>query len=349
MTSASGVPRPVASVLFLAYNHEAFVEDALRSALRQDVGGFELVIVDDASTDRTRARIEQVLARETPAGVSVRRIFKEQNEGLLCAVNAAMAAATGDIFLLMAGDDLSLPCRLGRTLRIFAGHPSVQLVYGGRQTIDEAGRPRGSSSSSSKQPRRFSYGRARLGAIYAEASPFGASAAYRRRLFDFFGPMGAGTHGEDNCYWVRALLLGEIHREPAVFIQWRQHSGNLSNFTSDVENAAWRRRHLVWMQLHATMSPQWLQDIARARSSEVISPWRAFRLSVAALREDRSWALAASSLRVDPWGRWLGHGLRLLLTGRFSTTIRQFKVRISRRRQERTWRFWAKLKTNPVD
>lgn len=347
MTSADGAPRPVASVLFLAYNHEAFVEDALRSALRQDVGGFELVIVDDASTDRTRARIEQVLARETPAGVSVRRIFKERNEGLLSAVNAAMAAATGDIFMLMAGDDLSLPYRLGRTLRIFAEHPSVQLVYGGKQTIDEAGRPR--PLSSAKPSRRFSYGRGRLGAIYAEASPFGASAAYRRGLFDFFGPMGAGTHGEDNCYWVRALLLGEIHWEPALFVQWRQHSGNLSNFTSDVENAAWRRRHLVWMHLHATMSPQWLKDIGRARSAGVISSWRAFRLSVAALREDRSWALAVSSLRVDPWGRWLGHGLRLLLTGRLSTTFRQFKVRISRRRQERIWRFWANLKTNPAD
>lgn len=345
MLPANTAPRPVASLLFLAYNHEVFVEEALCSALRQDVGAYEVIIVDDASTDRTRAIIESVLEREVPGGVAVRRLYNDQNSGLLGAVNKAMAAATGEVFLFVAGDDISLPCRLSRSLRIFAEKPAVQLVYGECQKIDEAGRPF-ASKPSAKQPRTFSYKLSRPGLIYADSCPFGASAAYHRRLFDVFGPMGEGKHGEDNCYWIRALLLGEIYWDPAVYVQWRQHSSNLSNFSSHLADEVWRRRHLFWMENHATMSRQWLKDIALVRDAGLISPGRSRVLIVAALREDRTWALATSSMRCDPWGEWLSRAVDLLLVGRLSTTFRQLKVRLSRRRQERNWRFWAKLKSN---
>lgn len=345
MTSSEAPLRPTASVLFLACNHEAFVEEALLSALRQDVGTYELIVVDDASRDRTRVIAEEVLARNTPAGVTVRRLYKDINGGLISAVNDAMAAATGDVFVLMAGDDVSMPCRLARTLRTFAELPSVQLVCGDCIRIDEAGRPF-PTASARKSTELFSYDDARLSRIYAGSSPFGAAAAYHRRLFEIFGPMCPGEHGEDNCYWIRALLLGEIYHDSACFVRWRQHAGNLSNFTAQLSDQGWRLHHLTWMEKHATMSRQWLKDIALARERRLISWARAQRLKVAALREDRTWALEASSLRHDPWGEWLVRSFRLLAVGRLSTTFRMLKLKLSRRRQERKWRFWAKLKSN---
>lgn len=347
MQPDAAVAGPAASLLFFAYNHEAFVEEALLSALRQDVKSFELVVVDDASTDRTRAIMESVLARETPPGVTVRRLYKDQNGGLIAAVNEAMAAASGEVFVLMAGDDVSTPYRLGRTLRIFTEKPSVQLVYGECQRIDEAGRPY-EPSPTAKSPKLFSYNNAPLTRIYAGAAPFGASAAYRRHLFDVFGALTDGDHGEDNAYWVRALLFGEIYWDPAVFIHWRQHSGNLSNFKTDLADQAWRRRHLVWMEGHTLVSGQWLKDIRVAEGYGVISRCRAMRVTIAAMREDRSWALAVSSLRCDPWDKWLTCFFRLLLVGRISTSIRQSMVRLSSRQREKTWQFWAKLKSNPA-
>lgn len=346
MSPADSAEQPAASLLFFAYNHEAFVEQALLSALRQDVGPFELVVVDDASTDRTRAIMEAILARETPLGVTVRRLYKDTNAGLMAAVNDAMAMATGEIFMLMAGDDVSLPCRFARTLGIFTEYPSVQLVYGECQRIDESGRPYGPPSAG-KERRFFSYDHFRLTRIYAESSPFGASAAYRRRLFDIFGPMITGDHGEDNCYWIRALLLGEICWDPAVLMHWRQHSGNLSNFKTQLNDHEWRRRHLDWMEKHAGISRQWLKDVSVAEDAGLVSWFRARRVTLAALREDRTWALMASSLRCAPWGEWLPRALRLLLVGRFSTAIKELLVRISHQRRERKWQFWAKLKSNP--
>lgn len=314
------------------------------SALRQDLDDYELVIVDDASTDRTRTIIAEVLAREESAGRRIKTIFHERNQGVLAAVNAAMAQAAGEIFVMMAGDDISMPDRLRRTLRIFADAPEVQLAYGEVAFIDQRGallRPSPVGGTS----RRFAYPRARFGRIYAGASPCGASAAYHRRLFDVFGPMGAGSHGEDNCYWVRALLLGEVHHDPACFIQWRQHAANLSNYQADAGDA-WRPRHLEWMEKHAGMSAQWLKDIAVARSRRLISPWRAAAVRYAAQREDATWSLEVASLRPDPWGRWLRSAWGLLQVGRCSTVVRMLKLRLSRSRREKRWQVLAKLKSN---
>ena len=334
-----------ASILLISHNHEAFIEAALRSALRQDGTDYELVIVDDASTDRTQAIIREVLAREGVAGLKVKTLFHDRNQGVLAAVNAAMAAATGEVFVMMAGDDISMPDRLRRTLRAFAEKPTAQAVVGDFVKIDEAGRPF-VSSAAIKSPQFFSYDSGRMTRIYGGSSPFGAAAAYRRRLFEVFGPMGDGNHGEDNCYWIRALLLGEIYRDPAVFIHWRQHAGNLSNFTAQLSDPTWRSRHLEWMQKHASMSGQWFRDINHARQAGLISWGRAKRLQYASLREDRSWGLEASSLRRDPWPVWTGRAFSLLLVGRISTTFKMLKVRLFPWLQQRRWRLWAKLKSN---
>ena len=314
------------------------------SALRQDVSGFELVIVDDASTDRTREIIQQVLAREDTSGLKVTTLFHGRNLGVLATINAAMAVATGDLFVMMAGDDISMPDRLRRTTAIFDRSPEVQLVYGEVEFIDERGAtlraaPTGGSA------KRFAYSRCAWGRIYAEASPCGASAAYRRRLFDVFGPMGPGTHGEDNCYWVRALLLGEIYHDPACFIQWRQHASNLSNYQVTA-GPEWRHRHLEWMAKHATMSVQWLADISKAREQRLISAWLAFRVRHAARREDATWALEHSSLRKDSFGVWMRSAWAMIRVGRFSTTFRLLKLRLSTARQEKRWQVLAKLKSN---
>ena len=340
----SSAQAPTASLLLFAYNHEAFIEASLLSALRQDLDDYELVIVDDASTDRTRAIIADVLAREESAVRRIKTIFHERNQGVLAAVNAAMAQATGEIFVMMAGDDISMPDRLRRTLRIFADAPEVQLAYGEVAFIDECGAllrpvPTGGMAQS------FAYARARFGRIYAGASPCGASAAYRRQLFDVFGPMGAGPHGEDNCYWVRALLLGEVHHDPACYIQWRQHSANLSNYQPSAGDD-WRPRHLDWMEKHAGMSAQWLRDIDVARNHGLISAWRAAVVRYAAMREDATRSLEVASLRADPWGRWLRSAWKLLQVGRFSTAFRMLKLRLFRSRREKRWQVLAKLKSN---
>ena len=99
------------SVVFLSYKQERFVEEALRAALAQDVPEFELIIADDASPDGTWAVIESVLAEPIRPGIRVKSLRQPKNLGILGNFNAALAMATGEIFVLMAGDDVSYPSR----------------------------------------------------------------------------------------------------------------------------------------------------------------------------------------------------------------------------------------------
>jgi hypothetical protein len=333
-----------ASLLLVAYNHEAFIEAALLSALRQDMAGYELIIVDDASTDRTRPIIEEILAREDASGLKITTLFHDRNLGVLSAVNAAMTAASGEIFLLMAGDDVSMPDRLRRTVAIFDHNPEVQLVYGETEHIDEAGRILRRVPAEGS-PRRFAYSFLRPTRIYGGAMPCGASAAYRRRLFDVFGPMCPGSHGEDNCFWVRALLLGEVYHDPACFIRWRKHAANLSHYRIG-PGEEWRNRHLEWMSKHRTMSVQWLADVAKAKEQNLISAWLALRVRYAARKEDATWALEYASLRPDPWESWARAAWAMIRIGRITTTMRMLKLRLSRTQREKRWQVLTKLKSN---
>ncbi len=96
MTELSGKEVPLVSFVVIAYNVEAYIQRCLRSVLAQVGAPFEVVVVDDASTDATRERIDEVAARDS----RVRVVAKERNEG------AHLARRTGG-------------CAYARPLRLF--------------------------------------------------------------------------------------------------------------------------------------------------------------------------------------------------------------------------------------
>lgn len=339
-------PAPLVSVLVLAYNHESFVREALRSVLAQDYGNFEIIIAEDASSDGTRQAIEAFLLQQSPS-VKVTKIFHDINRGLLDTLNEAAACASGDILVFQAGDDVSLPNRIALTVKAFGRNPRTRFVWGEYFPMDEAGKLRAVSAERT-EPQVFSYDRGPLLRIYAGTSPMGAAAAYHRSLFDVFGPIVPGPYGEDNCLLVRALLLGEAQLAAEPFICWRQHADNLSNFLSDPASSIWRQRHLRWMEAHSAMSAQWRRDIDCAQKRGLISWFRSLRLRLAANREDAVWALSASSLRCDPWSEWLGRARRVFLLGRPSSVLKSAWVRLSPSARDKTWLWWAKMKSGGV-
>lgn len=133
---------PTLSVALITYNQEAFVAEALHSLLTQDHPGFELVLADDASTDRTREVIEATLAAYPHPHIRVVRAYRPANGGVLNNVNGAMAACTGEVIVAAAGDDISEPTRL-RVIEEAFLDPTVQLVCTNYQKVDVCGRPFG--------------------------------------------------------------------------------------------------------------------------------------------------------------------------------------------------------------
>lgn len=336
-------PLPSVSVILVTYNQEAFVAEALRSCLDQDLPGFELVLADDASTDRTRDLIEAELAARPRPHLRVVRCHRPRNGGVLANINAAMAACTGDIIVAAAGDDVSEPSRLRATAEIFAADPSVQAVVTACQKIDAAGALMGPPSLRHRGG-RYAY-EAGSRDLYSRSPVCGASAAYRAALFRDFGPMQPGSHGEDNCFWVRALLRGAVYYDRRPLVRWRQHGANLSNYSEGgFASAESRQRHLRWMRAHEQMTPQWERDIRLAVERGWVSAEQGDRVVALARRECARWTLDRCSLEPAPWAEWKVAARPFVRWGDLSLVYRSFRKWANRYRREREWRWWTKVR-----
>ena len=118
MTNDSSV-----SVIIAAYNAEAFVGRAIASALAQTLAPLEILIVDDCSTDGTRAVLDAA-AHKTP---TIRVIAMARNGGPSAARNAGIAQARGEWLAVLDADDAFAPTRLA-TLTAFAELTGADFV-----------------------------------------------------------------------------------------------------------------------------------------------------------------------------------------------------------------------------
>lgn len=135
-STATSSDTPLISVLMTVYNREGLLAESVESILNQSYPNWELIIIDDASTDRTRSIIEGYLEREP----RVRALFLEHNIGPYPALNRALEVARGDYVAINDSDDLSHPDRLRETLHFLQSHPEMAMVGSSVYLIDESGK-----------------------------------------------------------------------------------------------------------------------------------------------------------------------------------------------------------------
>ncbi len=104
---------PLVSVVIDNYNYANFLEDSIESVLRQSYARFEVIVVDDGSTDDSRQIMDQY-ARDA----RVKVILKE-NGGQASAFNAGFLASTGKLVCFLDSDDLFAPAKLARVVELF--------------------------------------------------------------------------------------------------------------------------------------------------------------------------------------------------------------------------------------
>lgn len=127
------------SVIMAVYNNEHDVGLAVRSILSQEIEAFELVIVDDGSTDSTIMLLEQFAAED-------RRIVllrNAGNQGRAHARNRAIKAARYPFIAILDADDIALPQRLGNQLAFMRDHPDIGLLGAGHIRINDHNQPIG--------------------------------------------------------------------------------------------------------------------------------------------------------------------------------------------------------------
>lgn len=125
---------PLVSVILTSYNREKLLPGAIKSILGQSLQDFELIIVDDGSTDGSMEIAERFAAEDARV-----RVIQQKNSGPSVARNNGVAAAQGKYVAFQDDDDESLPLRLEKQANFLNEYPDVAAVECGRTRINENG------------------------------------------------------------------------------------------------------------------------------------------------------------------------------------------------------------------
>lgn len=129
------VSSPLVSIVMTAYNAERYIEAALRSLRAQTLTDWELIIVDDGSTDATPAIISEIQNQDA----RIKIITNRENKGVSTSANLGLNAAKGKYIARMDADDLCFPGRLKAQADFLKKNAGYVLVGSGYQQIDANG------------------------------------------------------------------------------------------------------------------------------------------------------------------------------------------------------------------
>jgi glycosyltransferase involved in cell wall biosynthesis len=207
--------RPLVSVVLCTHNGAKFVAEQVNSILRQTYRPLELVISDDASTDNTRAILENY---EGQPGVRI--FYQEKNGGLTANFAFAAAQARGELLAFSDQDDIWLEHKIERLAAAIGNYP---LVYSNSLLVDESGKSMNIKLSDLK--RMYSGEDSRGYILYS--CVWGHGMLITRQLLDKCLPMPAGVHHD---IWIvyQAFQHGGIHYLDEVLTQYRQHPHSTS-------------------------------------------------------------------------------------------------------------------------
>lgn len=127
---------PVVSVVMPCYNAEKYLRQAIESILDQTFHGFELILIDDCSTDRTREIIDHYQRKDG----RVRCLINDVNLGVAKSLNRGLEAVRGKYVARMDADDIAAHDRLSKQLRLMESDSSVVVCGSDVALIDEEGR-----------------------------------------------------------------------------------------------------------------------------------------------------------------------------------------------------------------
>ena len=198
--------KPLISVVVPVYNQEKFVQETIESVLSQQGVEFEVIAINDGSTDRSSGILKQYQDKII--------VMEQKNLGVAEARNAGIRRARGDWIAFLDGDDRYLPGHLAQA-REFAGqHPEAILFYGDALVIEETGARLGRQKSHPEP----SLENLALGNFIVASSVIA-----RKTLFES-GEWFRSLHpAEDWDLWLRAAERGTLCHYPWLGVEYRKH------------------------------------------------------------------------------------------------------------------------------
>jgi glycosyltransferase involved in cell wall biosynthesis len=203
---------PRVSVLMPVFNTAQYLSEALESVRDQRFSDFELIVVNDGSTDGCSEILRAFATREPRM-----RLIERPNRGLIATRNQLLEEARGDLIAWMDSDDASLPDRLERQVGRFDSDPSLVCLGTNIQLVDPEGCPLGLEEFEQEDQ-----------AVRAQQARGGGfrfpSTMQRRSVATAVGGFRSPFRiGEDLDYLLRVAEQGKVGNLPDVLYVYRQH------------------------------------------------------------------------------------------------------------------------------
>jgi glycosyltransferase involved in cell wall biosynthesis len=279
---------PRVSVLLTCFNHIDYLPAAVESVRKQEYGDYEVIALDDGSTDGSR----EWLADQK----GIRCVFNERNLGTYATLNVGLEKAQGELVAVLNDDDLWEPAKLSKQIELLDSDDQIGLVHTGGFFIDGKGARAEGNPLGFRFP-TFQTGDILLGLVY-ENKIIASAALVRRECFERLGKFDPAYFGSgDWQMWFRIAeeYLAGFVADPLTM--YRVHGGNASHKLERI----WRddQRLREWMaprlgRLEARFSPQESRK-ARAFNFAALGTVRALNGDSPAARR-----AYLASLRFDP-------------------------------------------------
>jgi len=226
------------------YNGERFIHEQLASIVGQLSDDDEMIVVDDASSDRTLAIVESF------RDPRIRIVKQERNSGVIKTFNRALETASGDIVFLADQDDIWRADKVAKVKDKFLASPELSLVLSDSFVIDADGNVTAES--------RFTKTKFHPGAVrnFVRNQYLGCAMAFRRSLLGYCLPFPADIPMHDMWIGIVNQLVGKTGYidEPLIFYRRHETNTSPSQHAPLAQMVRWRwalGKHLAWFLARA--------------------------------------------------------------------------------------------------
>ena len=201
-------PRPAISVVVPLFNKERHIGRAIQSVLAQTMQDFEIVVVDDGSTDGSASAVEKM----TDSRI---RLVKQVNAGVSAARNKGVVEARNELIAFLDADDAYLPDFLEHVLQLVIQYPDAVAYALNYVTVDALGTRRSAVSGVTKAMPLDTAGYLAMAKFCSPIHP--SSVAVRREALHRAGDFPVGVKlGEDLDTWLRLSFIGPVAFDPRL-------------------------------------------------------------------------------------------------------------------------------------
>jgi glycosyltransferase involved in cell wall biosynthesis len=251
---------PLVSVVVIFLNGEKFLRESIESVLAQTYSAWELLLVDDGSTDSSAA-IACEYAQRMPTRIRYLQHADGKNHGMSASRNRGMDEARGEYIALLDADDVWGPEKLAEQIQIMAAHPSIGMVFGPSENWyswdSKLPHRRPDKEDTLRVPADVVYQPPTLLTLNLKGKalkPCPSNALLRREAVHRVGGCEVQFRSlyEDQAFFAKIFLRYPVYLSSRCWIRYRRHAESCmaASRRSKQDQLLAKRRYLEWMETH---------------------------------------------------------------------------------------------------